>query len=639
MIPDENQRKATRSVDGGKDARAHRDPADEDGRTDGAWRVTRYHLQRAAIPGGVLVISLFLTILAWQYVRESVEVREGVRFNETVRAVQGAIDRRTNAGLDAMYGARSFFYASDFVERGEWSSYVEDLDPEVRFVGLQALGYAERVTPEEKEAYSRRTKQAGLPALSPDGERPVYFPVASVAPSGPANQKVLSHDWYSEPAHRAAINRARDTGAPQATGTINVFTDAAPGSNATLRLRDGYAVYLPIYREGAPTGTVTGRRKALEGFVFGLFRAKDLLGGAFEEPTPTVDFEVYDGATLAPSKLIYDNDDVERAGEEDAGQFSDTRHVKVAGRTWSLYFVGLEEFEELEGGVRLTFFVLFTGVGVSLLLFGITAMLVRSRILAERAGRKFEDANRDLQAINQELEAFSYSVSHDLRAPLRSMDGFSQILLEDYRDELDEEGQDYLGRVRAASQRMGQLIDDLLELSRVTRGPLRRTSVNLSAIATDVAGVLKASDPGRRTRFVISEDLVARGDARLLRVALDNLLGNAWKFTSKEPEASVEFGASRRGGTQVYYVQDNGAGFDAAYAGKLFGAFQRLHGSDEFEGTGVGLATVARVIRRHGGEIWAEGKVGEGAAFYFTLEGGFRPDASRPEGEPPGEGR
>jgi light-regulated signal transduction histidine kinase (bacteriophytochrome) len=302
----------------------------------------------------------------------------------------------------------------------------------------------------------------------------------------------------------------------------------------------------------------------------------------------------------------------------------------VAGREWSLFFASLEEFEELEGGGSLATFVLLAGIGVSLLLFGITSMLVRSRILAERAGMKFEDANQELQAINRELEAFSYSVSHDLRAPLRSMDGFSQILLEDYGDQIDEEGRDYLERVRAASQRMGHLIDDLLELSRVTRGPLRRASVDLSAVAAGVAEGLKASAPERRGRFVISEGLTARGDAKLLRVALENLLGNAWKFTSKEPEAIVEFGAFRREGKQVYYVRDNGAGFDAAYADKLFGAFQRLHGSDEFEGTGVGLATVARVIRRHGGEVWAEGEVGGGAAFYFTLEDGARSGTTRP---------
>ena len=626
MISDENQREASaRQGERGRDQRDIDDPPDDDDRAGSGWRLPRSYLRRAAVPVAVFVVSLLLTVLAWQYVRESVQVRERVRFDETVRAIQGAIDRRTNAGLDAIFGARSFFYASRTVERDEWMSYVEGLNPGKRFVGLQALGYAERVEPGEGESYSRRAEQAGTPRLIPQNANADYYPVMMVGPSGLANREVLVEDWYSVPAHHAAMDRARDTGAPRATGKIQVFTELTPGPNAPVLFQPGYAVYLPVYQKGEPTDTVAERRSALEGFVFGFFRMDDLLGGAFEDPTQTVDFEVYDDKTLAPNQLLYDDDETLRAREDNDDRFSDTSRVKVAGHEWSLFFTSLQEFKDLAGGGRLATFVLLTGIGVSLLLFGITTVLVRSRIVAERASRKFEDANRELQATNRELEAFSYSVSHDLRAPLRSMDGFSQILLEDYGDELDEEGRDYLGRVRAASQRMGNLIDDLLELSRVTRGPLRRASVDLSAIAASVAGDLRASDPERHGSFEISEGLVARGDAKLLRVALENLLGNAWKFTSKEPDVRIEFGASRQGVAQVYYVRDNGAGFDASYAGKLFGAFQRLHGSDEFEGTGVGLATVARVIRRHGGEVWAEGEVGKGATFYFTLEGGPYP--------------
>ena len=226
----------------------------------------------------------------------------------------------------------------------------------------------------------------------------------------------------------------------------------------------------------------------------------------------------------------------------------------------------------------------------------------------------------DLTSINRELEAFSYSVSHDLRAPLRSIDGFSQALLEDYSDSLDEEGLDYLRRVRAASQRMGQLIDDMLGLSRVTRGEMKREMVDLSAVVTEIVHDLRVRDPDRRAEVLIEAGLLVEGDARLLRVALDNLLRNAWKFTSRELDARIEFGASKKDGELVYFVKDNGAGFDMAYAGKLFGAFQRLHGQEEYSGTGIGLATVQRIIHRHGGRIWAESEVGKGASFYFTLE-------------------
>jgi signal transduction histidine kinase len=200
---------------------------------------------------------------------------------------------------------------------------------------------------------------------------------------------------------------------------------------------------------------------------------------------------------------------------------------------------------------------------------------------------------------------------------LRSIEGFSQILLEDYARGLDEEARGYLGRVRAASRRMATLIDDLLDLSRVTRSALARRSVDLSAIASEVAAELRKSRPGREVEFVISDGLTANADPRLLRIALENLLGNAFKFTEKQPRAVVEFGVTD--GSPVYYVRDNGVGFDMAYAAKLFGAFQRLHPSEDFEGTGIGLATVQRIVQRHGGMVWAEGEVGKGATFYFTL--------------------
>jgi signal transduction histidine kinase len=225
----------------------------------------------------------------------------------------------------------------------------------------------------------------------------------------------------------------------------------------------------------------------------------------------------------------------------------------------------------------------------------------------------------ELLAANTELDAFAYSVSHDLRAPLRSIDGFSQILLEDYTARLDEAGQESLHRVRAASQRMGTLIDDLLKLARVTRAEIRSEDVDLSGMAREIASELQRASPERQVEFAIAPELKARGDARLLRVALDNLLRNSWKYTAKQPAPRVEFASADANGGQAFMVRDNGAGFDMKYADKLFGVFQRLHSAADFEGTGIGLATVRRIINRHGGRIWAEGAVDRGATFYFTL--------------------
>lgn len=228
-------------------------------------------------------------------------------------------------------------------------------------------------------------------------------------------------------------------------------------------------------------------------------------------------------------------------------------------------------------------------------------------------------SNAELTALNKELEAFSYSVSHDLRAPLRGIDGFSQALLEDYGDRLDATAKQYLDRVRTGAQRMAELIDDLLGLSRITRAEIQRQPLDLSEMARSAASELSRRDPAREVQFVIAPGLNAEGDAPLMRTVLENLLGNAWKFTSRRAQARIEFGRTQADGSTAFFVSDNGAGFDSAYAARLFGAFQRLHAASEFPGTGVGLASVQRIIHRHGGRIWAEGAVNQGASFFFTL--------------------
>lgn len=240
---------------------------------------------------------------------------------------------------------------------------------------------------------------------------------------------------------------------------------------------------------------------------------------------------------------------------------------------------------------------------------------VTKRKESEQAIRRYA---ADLEAANQDLEAFSYSVSHDLRAPLRSIHGFSQAVLEDHQERLDEQGVDYLGRVCAAAQHMGALIDDLLELSRATRAEMRREPVDLTQLADRVVAELVAANPDREVDVRVVEELTCHGDHRLLTLMLRNLIGNAWKFTSNQDRAVVELGTTN-GAEPAYFVRDNGAGFDMNYADKLFQPFQRLHSSREFEGTGIGLALVQRVIHRHGGKVWAEGAVHQGATFYFTL--------------------
>lgn len=249
--------------------------------------------------------------------------------------------------------------------------------------------------------------------------------------------------------------------------------------------------------------------------------------------------------------------------------------------------------------------ILVSKVKVFLTLHAQTAELSRQR--------------EQLAALNKDLQSFNRSVSHDLRAPVRAIKGFSEALISDNGNELDERGRDYLLRIRKAADQMSEQIEGLLLLARVNRAELSRREVDLAKLARAAADALRESSGGRSVTFDVSGPMIARGDARLLRIALDNLLGNAWKFSRNRADAHVEFGSTRRDGRPVYFVRDNGAGFDMNHAHKLFSLFQRLHSTADFDGIGIGLVTVQRIVHRHEGTIWAEGEVGKGATFYFTL--------------------
>jgi PAS domain S-box-containing protein len=387
----------------------------------------------------------------------------------------------------------------------------------------------------------------------------------------------------------------------------------------------------PMYRNGELVGAVvtfvdiTERKRAEQALRETEFRLRTVVKAA-----PVVVFAidrqgtflVSEGAALAnldlsPGEVVGKNafdvyadtpHIIEQLKRALAGE-AFTTHSEVANRIYEVHYAPVrDESGELTGTI---------GIAID----------DTERTTAERELQRYRETleqlvaarTAELEAVNKELEAFSYSVSHDLRAPLRGIDGFSQALLEDYSDRLDDTGKDYLRRVRAGAQRMATLIDDMLTLSRVTRAIMQPQTVDLSALGREIVAELVEPHPARQVDVHIAPDMQASGDAGLLRTALENLIGNAWKYSAKRADARIEFGRMAQAGETVFFVRDNGAGFDMRYAGKLFHAFQRLHHPSDFEGTGIGLATVQRIVHRHGGRIWAEAAPGEGATFYFTL--------------------
>jgi signal transduction histidine kinase len=541
-------------------------------RLNAGWKALRLrlarfgrHLRRGATAYGVLLIALLLTLLASYYVRQNVEAQNRARFDEATLATKATIYRRVNRNLDAMFGARGLLLVSDPVERDEWDNYVRSTDPENRLEGLQSLGFAKYVRPEEREAFSRAAREEGVRELwpEPDGERSAYFPLEFVAPSIEANQRMIGYDAYSDPAHRSAMDRARDTGKPQATGMDYVLTDAPSHSEADVDRRKGFVVYLPVYQEDEPTGTVTERRRALRGFVVGTFRSDELFADAFGKTFhPAIDVEVYDGEDIESSSLVYNKNRMSNAGEKrNAALFSQERQINVARiREWGVYFATLPAFEE-GAESNLPAFVLASGVALSFLLFGITWMLVRSRSRALRASADLEEANRELQGSRESLVSAREEERRRLRRDLH--DGVGPQLaalmleLETASDLVSDDPEAFTLMVKL-SQRAREIVSDVRHSVHALRPPALD---ELGLVGALKEGAIQYDPGGLRVSVENPEELshlpaaVEVACYRIVQEALANVVRHA-----RASNCSIRIRLDEEAGALSVEVEDDGRG-------------------------------------------------------------------------------
>ena len=591
----------------------------------------------------VLAGSLLLVLLSWRAARErelkAAEIEFIVSAQQAVELMQ---QRLVNYDL-TIRGGVALFGTVARPSPTQWLAFTEGLQLRARFPEIVGLGFAPYVTSSGLESLQleKRATEGRLFSVWPRGIREYYGPILYLDPKTAENIAAIGYDMYAQPERRAAMDAARDGGMPQMSGGVHLVQDGGNGITGVL-------IYAPVYRAGDVPRTSPARRLSMHGWVYIPFRMERFVESALRPMRRTLKFRILDITDGLPRPLYADVDfevgkasaGLADAGLSRMGRSDEYRHDIITGqygRRWKFEFVSaVNAAAPRLQALRTTFLVALLA---ALLLSGFAWALARTRAHAQRIAARMTEAHRrseanvlalnrtlearvatrtrELQEANRELEAFASSVSHDLRAPLRAIEGFSALLLERDGARLDDAGRGYLGRVRNAAARMGDLIDALLKLARLGRMELKRERLNLGLIATEIATELNAGDPAREVEVAVAPELFASGDPVLVRSMLQNLLGNAWKFSRGHEGARIDVGQS--GASGEFFVRDNGSGFDMQYAGKLFRPFQRLHSEDQFAGDGIGLASVKRIVERHGGTIRAEGKAGEGATFWFTL--------------------
>ena len=583
------------------------------------------------LPLVVLGIGMLITHQLWKHEQQSVARDLQSNFDFYVQEDVTLLRQRMLAYEQVLRGARGLFAASEDVTRREFRDYVAALGLEDTYPGIQGVGFSLIVPAAKLQSHIESIRREGFPnyTIWPDRERETYTSIIYLEPFRDRNLRAFGYDMFSEQVRRTAMERARDTGKVALSGKVRLVQETGTKEQA------GVLTYLPVYENGKPHDSVESRRSAIIGWVYSPFRMDDLMAGLFGQRGNEIDIEIYDEGEISEKTLLHDSDNIRFAGVM-APPLLAIRRIEIGGRTWTAAFRPLPPFEKrMKSGQPVH--VAVTGIMLSLLLTLITMLLARGRSRAMEAKealaakqKQLEELNlslekrvaertAELERLNRELESFCYSISHEIQAPIARLDGFSKAIGESVKEAESDEVVYLAERLGVASRRLRSVIDSLLVIYRLGRTKLEMEPVDLSQLCGRILNELRSNVPARTFKATIAPDVVVQGDRRMLYACIRHLLENAVKYSARNPNATVEFGKTVQTKETVFFVRDNGVGFDMAFAGTLFEPFSRLHNESEFEGSGTGLPTVQRIIERHGGRIWAEASPGNGATFFFTL--------------------
>jgi signal transduction histidine kinase len=578
----------------------------------------------------VLVLCLMMTALVTAFIDWAGREQQKVRFENAAQDMETTIQSRIEIYIALLRGLSGHFAGTDEVTREDFHKYIQRLGIAVNYPGAQGIGFSRRLRPEERGPIIRWMRSQGLSdfVIWPAAPRPEYHAIVHLEPQDKRNQAAIGFDMSTEPVRSNAMARARDTGGPALSGKVRLVQEIDESTQS------GFLIYYPVYRDGIIPPTLEQRREALLGFVYAPFRADDLLGSTFvHKAGPRLHLAVYDGTRVAPENLLHRSATAPGKSET----LRTTAQMEVAGHPWTLAFRSTRAFEftPLRAAVIAAGAI---GVLVSLVLFAVTLAQRRAQAAAQRSAadlavaqeqlrqhaadleRRVTERTVSLKESVKSLESLSYSIAHDLRAPLRTVHSFSDLLLTDYAPHFDDTGRDYVRRMALAAGHMDELIQDLLAYGQLTRENLPLEPVALEPLITRLIENTHVEIETKKAEVHVARPLPSvLGNRTLIQQVTMNLLSNALKFVPQGVAPRVQISAAVLDGKVRVSVQDNGIGIDPLLQPRIFGVFERLHSKEKYPGTGIGLALVQKAVERMNGTIGVESKLGQGSTFWFEL--------------------